>query len=180
MKRKLTAREWVLLGVLAVISVVSGYVMLFYLPVTAARDSALAEAENCKLELEAVQLRLTEKQRMERELEEIFTQEKAPVSLAAYDNLQPVMVELHTVLNGAEDYSLSFGTVDASQSIVRREISLSFTCGSYHAAKAVLQKLHDSMYRCMLNDITVSVEQTGGLATVNGSVVFFEYQMEND
>lgn len=181
MKRKLTAREWILLGVLAVISVVSGYVMLFYLPVTAARDSALAEAENCKLELEAVQLRLTEKQRMERELEEIFTREKAPVSLAAYDNLKPVMVELNTVLNGTEDYSLSFGTVDTSQNIVRREISISFTCGSYHAAKEVLQRLHDSMYRCMLNDITVSLEQTdGGLATVNGSIVFFEYQTADD
>lgn len=180
MKRKLTAREWILLGVLAVIVVVSGYVMLFYLPVTSARDSALAETETCKLELEAVQLRLTEKQRMERELEEIFAREEAPLSLAAYDNLQPVMMELHAVLDGTEDYSLSFGTVDASQSIVRREISLSFTCGSYDAAKAVLQKLHNSMYRCMLNNITVSLGRASDNAvSVSGSVVFFEYQTQN-
>ena len=32
MKRSLTAREWILLGVLAAVAAVSGYVMLFYLP----------------------------------------------------------------------------------------------------------------------------------------------------
>lgn len=179
MKRKLTAREWMLLGVLAVLVAVSGYVMLFYMPVTTARDSALAETETCKLELEAAQIRLTEKRRMERELEELFAREEAPVSLADYDNLQPVMMELNTVLAGTQDYSLSFGTVDASQRIVRREISLNFVCGSYDAAKTVLQRLHDSMYRCMLNQITISLEQTtDGSASVSGSVVYFECQTQ--
>lgn len=74
MKRKLTAREWMLLCVLAVLAVVSGYIMLFYMPVTTQRDSALNEVEACRLELEAAQLRLDEKQRMERELEKVFSQ----------------------------------------------------------------------------------------------------------
>ena len=39
MKRKLTAREWMLLGVLAILVVVVGYVTLFCMPVTSARDS---------------------------------------------------------------------------------------------------------------------------------------------
>ena len=90
------------------------------------------------------------------------------------------MLELHTILADTRDYSLSFGTVDASQSIVRREISVSFTSDSYNAAKAVLRRLHGSLYRCMLNDITISLGQTAdGLAAVNGSVVFFEYQSQS-
>lgn len=177
MKRKLTAREWVLLGMLAVIAAVSGYVMLFYVPMTTARDSALAETETCKLELEAAQLRLAEKRRMERELEEIFAQEEAPLGLATYDNLQPVMLELNTVLSDTQDYSLSFATVDTSQSIVRREISLNFTCVGYDTTKAVLRRLDDSLYRCMLNHITISLGQSADdLTSVSGSVVFFEYQ----
>ena len=176
MKRKLTVREWMLLGVLAVLAAVSGYVMLFYIPTTAARDSALAETESCRLELEAAQLRLAEKRRMERELEEIFAREEKPRALADYDNLQPVMMELHTVLTGTE-YSLSFGTVDTSQHIVRREISLSFTCSGYDTAKAVLQRLHDSLYRCMLSNITISLGQAAdGGAAVSGSLVYFECQ----
>lgn len=177
MKRKLTAREWILLGVLAVLVVVSGYVMLFYMPVTTGRDSALSETETCKLELEAVRLRLEEKQRMERELEEIFSRTEQPVSLAAYDNLQPVMMELYTILDGAEDYSLSFGTVDTEEPIVRRSISLSYTANSYAAARAILQRLHDSAYRCMLDSVNVSIGQdAGGLVSVDSTVVYFEYQ----
>ena len=177
MRRKLTVREWVLLGVLALLVVVSGYVMLFYMPVTAQRDSALGEAEVCQLELEAVQLRLEEKRRMERELEEIFSQPEEPLGLAPYDNLQPVMMELHTILNGAEDYSLSFGTVDTEEPIVRRSISLSYTAGSYAAAREILQRLHDSAYRCMLDSVSVSVGQEGdGLISVDSTIVFFEYQ----
>lgn len=177
MRRKLTVREWVLLGVLALLVGVSGYVMLFYMPVTAQRDSALGEAEVCQLELEAVQLRLEEKRRMERELEEIFSQSEEPLGLAPYDNLQPVMMELHTILNGAEDYSLSFGTVDTEEPIVRRSISLSYTAGSYAAAREILQRLHDSAYRCMLDSVSVSVGQEGdGLVSVDSTIVFFEYQ----
>lgn len=177
MKRKLTAREWILLGVLAVLVVVSGYIMLFYVPVTTQRDNALAEAETCRLELEAAQLRLGEKQRMERELEEIFSQSENPLSLAPYDNLQPVMMELNAILAGTDDYSLSFGTVDAEQPIVRRSISLTYTAGSYAGAKDILQQLHDSAFRCMLDSVNISVGQDAqSPVTVNSTIVFFEYQ----
>lgn len=177
MKRKLTVREWILLGVLAVLAAVSGYVMLFYMPVTTQRDSARSEAETCQIELEAVQLRLEEKRRMERELEELFAQTEEPLSLAPYDNLKPVMMELHTILDGAEDYSLSFGTVDTEEPIVRRNISLTFTARNYAAAREILQRLHDSAYRCMLDGVSISVGQGGdGLVSVNSTIVFFEYQ----
>lgn len=177
MKRKLTAREWMLLGVLFVLVVVVGYITLFYMPTTNARDAALAETETCKQQTEAAQIRLADKQRMERELDELFARNPNPLSLADYDNLQPVMMELNTVLAATRDYSLSFATVDTSQSVIRREISVNFTCDSYGAAKAVLQRLHDSLYRCMLNNISISMGRTGdGLASVSGSIVFFECQ----
>ena len=175
MKRKLTAREWMLLGVLAILVVVVGYIVLFYTPTTNARDTALAETESCKEQTEAAQLRLAEKQRMERELDEIFAQNPNPLGLADYDNLQPVMVELNTILAATRDYSLSFATVDTSKSIVRREISVNFTCDSYGAAKNVLQRLHDSLYRCMLNNISISLGRSdSGSISVSGSIVFFE------
>ena len=174
MKRSLTARKWILLGLLGVVALVSGYVMLFYMPMTARRDAAREETELCRLQAEAAQVRLEEKRRMERE--ELFAGEGEPVRLADYDNLQPVMLELNTVLSGTEDYSLSFGTVDTSRTIVRRSISLSFTSGSYEAARATLRQLCGSAYRCLLDSVDLSIGgENGGSVSVNGVLLFFEY-----
>lgn len=177
MNRKLTAREWILLGLLAVIALVSGYVMLFRMPMTARRDTALSETELCRVEIEAAQIRAEEKRRMERELEALFADGAEPVAIADYDNLQPVMFELNTILSGAEDYSLSFGTVDTSQSIVRRSISLSFTSRSYESARDILGQLCSSAYRCLLDSVNISVGQSAeGNVSVDGVVLYFEYQ----
>lgn len=179
MKRKLTPREWILLGLLGCIVVISGYVMLFYLPMTTRRDAAISETEACRAELEAVQIQVEEKRRMERELERIFAESDDPLSLAPYDNLKQVMVELNTILTGALDYSLSFGTVDESETIVRRSISLTYRAGTYERAKAILQQIHDSAYRCMQESVNITIgegSRGGGAVTVNTTLVYFEYQ----
>ena len=177
MKRKLTPREWMLLGVLAVLVIVVGYITLFHMPVTSARDAALAETESVKEQTAAARVRLEEKLRMERELEELFARNPNPLALADYDNLKPIMVELNAILAITNDYSLSFATVDDSESIIRREVSISFTCDNYDTAKAVLQHLHDSMYRCMLSNLSVSRGRDyNGSVTVSGSIVYFECQ----
>lgn len=179
MRRQLTTREWMLLALLGVILLVSGYMLLFYMPQTAERDRCIGETKTCQIEIEAARLRLEEKRRMERELEALFSADTPPLSIADYDNLQPVMFELNSILASTQDYSLSFSTVDASQAIVRRSISMSFTTGTYKSAKAVLQQLHDSAFRCMLDSVSVTVnqgEQDG--VTVSGNIVFFEYQAD--
>lgn len=179
MKRKLTVREWMLLGVLAIMVIVAGYILLFYNPTTAARDAALAEAESCKEQTAAAQVRLEEKRRMERELDEIFARNPNPLGLADYDNLQPVMVELNTILKDTQNYSLNFATVSTADRLVRRQISVSFTCDSYREARDVLQALHDSSYRCMLNNVSITLGNTYNSSTsVNGTIVFFEFQTQ--
>ncbi len=176
MRRQLTAREWMLLALLGVILLISGYMLLFYIPQTAEQDRCAAETESCRMETEAARLRLEEKLRMERELEELFSADTPPLSIADYDNLQPVMFELNAILASTDDYSLSFSSVDASQSIVRRSISLAFTTPSYESAKAVLQQLHDSAFRCMLDSLALSISRADAAVSVSGNIVFFEYQ----
>lgn len=176
MRRQLTAREWMLLALLGIILVVSGYIVLFYMPMTSERDRCISETESVQTQTEAAQLRLAEKRRMERELEELFAADTPPLSIADYDNLKPVMFELNAVLARAEDYSLSFSTVDTSQTIVRRSISMSFTTESYDAAKAILRQLHDSAYRCMLDSVNVGMGRGEDSVSVSGTIVYFEYQ----
>lgn len=177
MRRRLTAREWVLLALLGVILLIGGYILLFYTPVTAERDSLLGEAESVRTQTEAVQARLKDKRRMEQELEELFAADDPPLGMADYDNLQPIMGELDSILAGTKDYSLTFSTVDDSQTIVRRSISMSFTADSYESAKAVLQRLHDSGFRCMLENVGLDLGQ-GTAVAFNGTIVYYEYQAQ--
>ncbi len=176
MRRQLTAREWMLLGLLGAILVVSAYVLLFYMPMKSERERCLEETEECRTQTEAAQLRLEEKRHMERELEELFAEDTPPLGIADYDNLQAVMFELNSILAVSQNYSLNFSSVDASQTIVRRNISSNFTCDSYGAAKAILQQLHDSAYRCMLDSLSLSMGCGDGGVSVSGNIVFFEYQ----
>ena len=174
-----------------IVNVSDGYARNFVLPKKLGVEANTSNMNDLKLQkanadkvaqeqLEAAQARVTNKQRMERELKALFEKDPDPLSLAPYDNLQPVMVELHRVLSAAQDYSLAFSTVETEETIVRRSISLSFTSGSYSAAKDILKELHDGMYRCLLSDLSITIgqEATNGLTTVSGTIVFFEYQVE--
>ena len=177
MKRQLSAREIILLGLLLVLALVGGYLLLYYMPMTNEQERMENQAVLCEEQLQAAQIRLEDKRRMERELEEIFAANPNPLSIAPYDNLQPVMFELNGILQSTPEYSLSFGTVNTEETIVRRQILLSYTSGSYEAAKGVLQRLHDSAYRCMLDDVSISIgERDEGSVSVSASLVFFEYQ----
>lgn len=185
MKRQLTTREWLLLGVLGIMLLVSAYILLFYNPMTAARDRYISETETCRAEIEAARQRIEEKRRMERELEELFASDPPPLGIPDYDNLKPVMFELNSILANARDYSLSFSTVDESQTIIRRSIAMSFSTDTYRAARTILQQLHDSGYRCMMDNVNISF--TGGTTngfwqeyvergvSVSATIVFFEY-----
>lgn len=179
MKRRLTVRELVLLGILAVILLASSYTMLFYLPMKAELERLEGETELCRVQLAAARQSLEEKRRMERELKELSDRPDPPPEMPAYDNLRQVMFELNTILASAEEYSLTFGTVDTEGSIIHRRISFSFISEDYARAKAVLRQLRDSPYRCMPDDLRLSLdgEQKNGV-TVSGTIVFFEYTSE--
>ena len=57
------------------------------------------------------------------------------------------------------------------------QLSISFTTGTYESAKAVLQQLHDSAFRCMLDSVGITINQgERDTVAVSGTIVFFEYQ----
>jgi Tfp pilus assembly protein PilO len=174
--RKLSVREKILLGILVVLLVVSGYLMLFYQPMTDRLTTLEGQVAQVQDDLMADQIRVNQMDRMQKELDELFASNPNPVSMSAYDNRLNVMTELNTILAQAQSYSLNFGTVDTGSDIVRRNISLQFKAGSYDSAKAILQQLHDSSYRCMLDNISISSGSSDAQVTVTATIIFFEYQ----
>ncbi len=174
--RPLSAREKFLLGVLLVVTVVSAYMALFYGPINnkmAELDQQIGETEEQLLEAQVKAMRL---EKMEAELAEMKSNGQPLVGLAPYDNLQPLIVELNGILSKTIQYTLDFGTVDASQQIVRRNISLNFSTGDYEQAKAVLKELHDCKYRCHLSGLNIREENRNGDVQVSVTMTFFEYQ----
>lgn len=176
MKRRLTNRERVLLTLLCLILLASGYVMLFYMPQNSQQERCAVELEEVRTQTETARRRLDEKHRMEQELKALSS-DGAPKEMAGFDNLQPIMTELNTILASTSEFSLNFAAADDTQSIVRRSISMNFTAKDYKTAKAVLQQLHDSRYRCMLENVSLSLgEGASNPVMVNGTIVYFEYQ----
>ena len=167
MRRKLNPRELMLLIILLVLALGSAYYLLFYTPTRDELDSLDASILATEDAIETDRLRVVERDRMKAELDEIFANDPDPSSMAPYDNSRNVMHELHAILAETTDYSLSFANATASDSgdVVRRNVSLNFTCPGYSAAKEILQKLHDSQYRCLLSNLSVSLRErahTGG------------------
>lgn len=165
MRRRLTAREVTLLIILLVLLLFAAYYLLFYLPTQQELDDLQAQTVETESIIEAEQMRLARKQEMERELAEVFEKDPDPVSMAPFDNSRNVMHQLNSILSAASDYSLNFSAASPGESgdFVRRDISMNFTCLNYTAARSILQQLHDSRYRCMLDSVSVTERRTGGV-----------------
>lgn len=161
MRRKLTPRETVLLLILVVMALGSAYYMLFYKPTTEEIENTETLIGDTQDQIAADQLRLAQKQKMQEELDAIFAADPDPVSMAPYDNSRNVLHELNAILENTQDYSLSFASVnvDEDSDVIRRNISLTYTSSGYRAALDILQKLHDSQYRCLLKNVSISLRE---------------------
>jgi hypothetical protein len=77
--------------------------------------------------------------------------------VATYDNFKSEAALLNSIfIPLAEKYNYSFKTPVATDDAVRRTISISFTTANYRVCREILQKLHDSKYRCQMSDISIS------------------------
>ena len=173
--RKLTMRERVLLIVLAVIVVISGYVLLFYLPMRQSAQSLqvqIEENEELSAQLDA---RLTRQRQMEHSVAQWSEDPDALPEMPSYDNQQAVMVELNSILSDCLEYSLSFQTDDTQGNVFRRTVTIPFVCANYTAAENILQRLHDSALRSHLSDVQIA-QQEDGTVHVTAVMTFFEYQ----
>lgn len=173
--RKLSTRERVLLLLLAVIAIVSGYILLFYLPTTQRIESLNAQITQSQELVAQLDAKLASQQQMENKLEQLSAQDAQVPYMPMYDNIQAVMTELHTILSGCQEYSLSFQSEQGEDHVFYRRVSIPFTCSSYEQAQEILQKLHDSTLRGLLEDVQISLQEDGTVKA-SATMIFFEYQ----
>lgn len=175
MKKQLTVREKVLMCVLAVLLVLCAYYYAFYTPVL----QKIAECKDEIVYLEEQNLLLdgqvSKMNQMQEELEKIQAGEMGSVKeLPAYDNSQNVMNSLSFILKSASQYNVSFSSIEEEDSTVRRNISLSYDCTSYEAAKSILTQIYESEYRSLIKDVHIS--NGGDSCHVTVDITYFEYK----
>ncbi|MCQ2463917.1 MAG: hypothetical protein MJ177_11065 [Clostridia bacterium] len=187
---KLSKKDIVLVGLLAVIVIGVVYYMCFLTPLKKEISSVSGQCGELDLQITELEAKAASMDGMQKELDEIFKRPKKEITeIAPYDNAKTVMNFLNGILARSNEYSLSSpDPVIGEDGMVRRVVNLSFTCSKYSTAKSILKSLASWNYRCLLGNVTVSAGDgdDGNAASVNKSGVsvsatmtFFESQKIN-
>ena len=181
MNRKFTAREAWLLLLLSVMLLALFYYLALYRPVNLEVERCAALQVPVEEDLELQMMKATRKKKMVDELEN--APEKQQGELLPYNNIKNEITDLYEALSPAATYNLSFSEAVASGNIVRRDISISFQTENYQKVRSILEQMHSSPYRCILKDLSISVNKSRGeaggmsaaeLINVNVNITFYE------
>lgn len=177
-KMKLTAREYILVAVLLLLLIGVCYYMLYYTPLQNEIQSLNNQSTELESQTSVAATQLGKMSKMQKELDEIFTRPENEITeIAPYDNAKVVMNELNGILGQSLNYKLTFADpVIEADGIVRRTVSMSFSCASYNSAKQIINNLCNSHWRCLMRNLTVSGDDdiTGSSINCTANIVFFE------
>ena len=181
MNRKFTAREAWLLLLLSVMLLALFYYLALYRPVNLEVERCAALQVPVEEDLELQMMKAARKKKMVDELEN--APEKQQGELLPYNNIKNEITDLYEALSPAATYNLSVSEAVASGNIVRRDISISFQADTYQKVRSILEQMHSSPYRCILKDLSISVNKSRGeaggmsaaeLINVNVNITFYE------
>lgn len=181
MNRKFTAREAWLLLLLSAMLLALFYYLALYRPVNLEVERCAALQVPVEEDLELQMMKAARKKKMVDELEN--APEKQQGELLPYNNIKNEITDLYEALSPAATYNLSFSEAVASGNIVRRDISISFQADTYQKVRSILEQMHSSPYRCILKDLSISVNKSRGeaggmsaaeLINVNVNITFYE------
>lgn len=181
MTRDMSRREKVLLLVLVLMLLAFAYYLTVQKPVRQELDTITEQTLDVETKLQVEQLRAARTAQMRKELEEMERSGgNSPVPIPTFDNLQNVMVELNGILAAADNYDLNFSSPVMDGSLVRRAIGMSFTCGSYADARAILDHLYACRYRCRIGDLSLSGDLSGSEGVqVSLTATFYEIMLSS-
>ncbi len=176
MKRIISIRE---LALLAVLIVLAAYYFVVQGPVakqTAELNTSSIELQN---EINAAMQQAVVMNRMQSELESIYSDEGGVRHLLSdYSNNKVLLQELNVVLNAADEFDASFGDVSFSDNIMRREISISFTTQTRGAAESIVSAIESSINAYLITGFSCS--DSGSNGTWHSSLNLVNYEFVTD
>ena len=178
-KSKLSTRELVMVIFLVLLLIGVGYYMGFYTPLQQELSNISSQSAEMDTQISAALSRISQMNTMQEELDAILALPEDEIKeIAPYDNRDAVMAQLYGILAQTQDYSLNFNNPNIQgDGTVRRTVSMSFHCDNYDSAKAVLEALADSPWRCLIGNVSFSSDDgnlyTGGIS-VSATITYFE------
>ena len=177
LSRDFTFKEKILLLVLVLVLIGLGYYQFVDKPVRTNIAKAQQEQEALQVELTAVNTKIATLEKMQNEINDIASSGEVSV-MPSYNNSRNVTKLLNDVL-GNLGYSITCSNVTRNGDQIRRNISLQFICPDYSSMQRVFQELTGSEYRCLLGDITGSINtryyhEDDDSVTVNATATFYE------
>ena len=159
---KLTSKDITTIVLLAIIVVAVIYYMAFYKPMQADLTALAAQSVELDNQIAEATAKAANMKKMQEEIDEILSQPKTEITeIAPYDNKEVVFNMLNGILMRTVDYSLNFADPEIeSDGFVRRNVSMSFNCASYEEAKAVIQDLTKSNWRCLVRNCSIVADES--------------------
>ena len=176
--KKLSARELVLVIILAVLLIGVCYYMFYYTPLQNELQDISNQSAEVDSQISVASAKLGSMSAMQEELDEVFARPESEITeIAPYDNAKVVMSELNGILGHSKNYKLTFtDPVIEDDGTVRRTVSMNFKCDNYSSAKQIIGNLSSSRWRCLMKNVSVGAEENIRAEEVNCSatIVFFE------
>lgn len=189
MTNKLSSRDKVMMGILALVVVAALWYMLFFTP-NKSRIEELRGGEGqkgliqeTKEQNDAVMSDINVLKGWMEDLGLTLEDDDQTVTdftkIADYNNLVELTDEVNQILGVTDTFSLSFSPPSREENCWRRDISVAFKTNSREDAYDVLRSFNEMEHGCLLNNITFSVSQGENgaeSANVSCNITIFEYE----
>lgn len=177
LKYKFSNREIILL----LIAVMLGLGLVYYSVILKSYNENVAKYDTANLETELAisDSKLTKYQDMKNYIEQY--EDVYVGSVVSYDNIVNLFYNFSDVLDGkVKGINITVGDPVELETIVRRDVTISFIANNNEIVNNILSNFEDSKYRVIINKVQVSTKEDGynlnNSGEVNASIVltFFE------
>lgn len=174
----LSSREMILVVFLLILVMGVVYYTGFYVPLQEELAAVSQQALEIDGQIAGSAAKIASMNAMQAELDEIFSDPHREITeIAPYDNKEVVLNQLNSILRRSEEYSLQFLEPAIQENgTVRRNVVMHFRCADYASAKAIIQSLTQSRWRCLVSNLSVSSSEDilQGMVEVDATITFFE------
>ena len=175
--RDFTTVEKLVLLVLILFLMGLGYYQFIDQPIRRGIEEAHAERAALQLELDAINIRISDYKNMAEELREA---RELRQEMPSYNQSEQELQILNNILEISDRYALSFDKITLQDNQIRRGFQFSFTAPDFETAKGIFTRLSGSRVRCLIGDIEcVGVDtQDGHVVNVKANGTFYETKVD--
>lgn len=150
-------REKALILVFALILVAVAWFWFVFQNTTNRMTAIDGEIATIKSEVEIEQVRLTQLNSMTQTVEQRKAEGAKKTVMPTYDNLQPLMTQLNSIMATADTFTLTFDELNRENAdYIRRGVRVDYSCDTFKKAESVVNSLAGGMFPCSVDSVVIN------------------------